>query len=371
MGILTRVAKVTGALLTSNVVNLTTKLLLPPIFLYKYGTTLYGEWIVLSGAVAYLSTLNFGIQTYVTQDLTIRYHQGDMQRYHLQQSTALRILLAILGSAALAALVIFALPVHHLLRLTISQSMASLALYLLALQVLCGVLFGYFTGMYTVLSRAHTGVFWANGLRLTMVLATSTGAWMRLSFSMLAGLQLGTYLIGTLLILLHVRRIAPEIFPQMQHWDRSAVRGILRPSGYFGLISMSTFLSYEVPILILQREVGPFVVVAFTVMRTIFSMCRQILNAPTQAMAPEITRLFGREEWAPLSQLYRYSERLLFAILPVANLGMLLLSPVLLGLWLHKPQLFSVVPYVWMAAISITLSAKEHKFQFQYATNTH
>ena len=371
MGIVKRVAKITGALLTSNVVNLATKLLLPPIFLYKYGTTLYGEWIALSGAVAYLSTLNFGIQTYVTQDLTIRYHQGDMQRYHLQQSTALKLLLGILGTAALVALMIFALPVQHLLRLTISQSVATWALYLLALQVLCGVLFGYFTGMYTVLSRAHIGVFWAHGLRLGMVLITSAGAWMRLSFSTLAAMQLATYLVGILLILLHVRRVAPEIFPRAHYWDRSAVSGILRPSGYFGLISMSTFLSYEVPVLILQREMGPFVVVAFTVMRTIFSMCRQILNAPTQAMSAEITRLFGREEWAPLTQLYRTSERVMFSIVPVVNLGILLLSPVLLGIWLHKPELFAVAPYVWMAAISIILSAKEHKFQFQYATNTH
>src|SRR5665213_4436611 len=112
MGILTRILKVMAALLTSNVVNLITKLLLPPIFLYRYGTTLYGEWIALSGAVAYLSTLNFGIQTYVTQDLTVRYQRNDLERYHIQQSTSLRVLLGILGSAAVVCLVILALPIQ-------------------------------------------------------------------------------------------------------------------------------------------------------------------------------------------------------------------------------------------------------------------
>lgn len=371
MGILKRIVKVTAALLTSNVVNLATKLLLPPIFLFRYGTTLYGEWIALSGAVAYLSTLNFGIQTYVTQDLTIRYQQKDLKKYHLQQSTALRILLGILMTAGVLALGIFALPVQRWLRLTIPQSTAALALYLLALQVLCGVLFNYFTGMFTVLSRAHAGVLWANSLRMTMVICTSIGAWMRLPFSTLAALQLGTYVFGILLILMHVRRIAPEIFPSLREWDRSAVHSILRPSGYFGLISMSTFLSYEMPILILQRELGPFVVVAYSVMRTIFSMCRHILNAPTQAMGPEVTRQFGRGDWGALANIYNYSERLMYALLPMVNLSVLMISPVLLEVWLHKPELFAVVPYVGMAAISITLSAKEHKFQFQYSTNTH
>lgn len=371
MGILTRILKVMAALLTSNVVNLVTKLVLPPIFLYRYGTTLYGEWLALSGAVAYLSTLNFGIQTFVTQDLTVRYQRQELDRYHLQQSTSLRVLLGILGSAAVLCLVLFALPVRSWLRLTIPQPVAALALYLLALQVLMGVLFGYFTGMYMVLSRAHTGVLWVNGQRLAMVLLTSMGAWLRWSFPALAAQQLGVYLGCSALMLLHLWRIAPEIFPRIDLWDRGAVRAILRPSGYFGLISASTFLSYEVPVLILQREIGPFVVVAFTVMRTIFSMCRQILNAPTQAMGAEITRLFGRQDWRELAALYAYSERLIFSLIPVVNLGVLVLSPVLLTMWLHKPNLFAVLPYVLMAAISMTLSAKEHKFQFQFSTNTH
>ena len=371
MGILTRILKVMAALMTSNVVNLITKLLLPPIFLYRYGTTLYGEWIALSGAVAYLSTLNFGIQTYVTQDLTVRYQRHELGRYHLQQSTSLRVLVGILGSAAGLCLVVFALPVQHWLRLTLSQHVTSLTLYLLALQVLLGVLFGYFTGMFMVLSRAHTGVLWVNGLRLTMVLVTSAGAWMRWSFPALAGLQVAVYVLGILMVLLHIRGVAPEIFPKIGLFDRTAVGAILRPSSYFGLISMSTFLSYEVPVLILQREAGPFVVVAFTVMRTIFSMCRQMLNAVTQAMGPEITRLYGRQEWRELTAVYTYSERLIFSAIPVVNLGVLVISPVLLTIWLHKPALFTVFPYMMMAAISMTLSAKEHKFQFQFSTNTH
>jgi O-antigen/teichoic acid export membrane protein len=174
-----------------------------------------------------------------------------------------------------------------------------------------------------------------------------------------------------LLVLIQIHRLAPEIFPQIGLWDRSAVRAILGPSSYFGLISMSTFLSFEVPVLILQREAGSFVVVAFTAMRTIFSMSRLILIGPTQALGAEITRLYGRQEWRELTAIYNYSERLIFSLIPVVNLGMLIISPVLLTVWLHKPQLFSVLPYVITSAISMTLSAKEHKFQFQFSTNTH
>ena len=371
MGILTRILKLVAAALTSNVVNLVTKLLLPPIFLYRYGTTLYGEWIALSGAVAYLSTLNFGIQTYVTQDLTVRYQQNDLERYHLQQSTSLRVLLGILGSAAVVCVIFFKLPIQSWLHLTLSQRVTSETLYLLAMQVLLGVLFGYFTGMYMVLSRAHTGVLWINGLRLTVVILVSAGAWLRFPFPILAALQASVYVVGIAFVLLHLRSIAPEIFPRLNLWDGGAVRAILKPSGYFGLISMSTFLSFEVPVLILQRMEGPFVVVVFMAMRTIFSMSRLIVIGPSQALGPEITRLFGRQEWRELTTIYNYSERLIFSLIPAVNLGILVISPVLLVLWLHKPQLFFLLPYVITSVISMTLSAKEHKFQFQFSTNTH
>ncbi|MGH9615814.1 MAG: hypothetical protein ACRD28_03660, partial [Acidobacteriaceae bacterium] len=102
-----------------------------------------------------------------------------------------------------------------------------------------------------------------------------------------------------------------------------------------------------------------------------FSMSRLILIGPTQALAPEITRLFGRQQWRELTAIYNYSERLIFSLIPVVNLGILIVSPVLLTVWLHKPDLFFVLPYVITCAISMTLSAKEHKFQFQFSTNTH
>jgi hypothetical protein len=49
-----------------------------------------------------------------------------------------------------------------------------------------------------------------------------------------------------------------------------------------------------------------------------------------------------------------------------------MLAPVLITVWMHKKaELFSPEPYVLAAAISMVISLKEHKFQFQFSTNTH
>ncbi len=366
-----RILKNLTALFTANAIAIVSQLLLPPVFIYRYGTALYGQWLALSVAVAYLGTLNFGVQTFVNQDLTVRYNRGELGDLHVQQSTALRLLIGIVLGGAIVSTIVFFLPVTRLLKLSIAREDAAWALFFLALQILVNILFTYFSGTFMVVGRAHHGTHWANLQRLLLVLATAAGAWFRISFHALALLQLVACILCGIVLLMDLHRTAPEIYPSLRYWDGSAVTKILRPSGYFALILTSTFLSYQLPVLILQRMVGPVVVVAFTVMRTIFSMSRQVLNALTQSMGPEITRLFGANDWPGLALLYNFSERLVFALVPVVNIGVLALSPFLLHVWLHNPGLFSIAPYVVCAAVSIVTCAKEHKYQFQFSTNTH
>lgn len=109
----------------------------------------------------------------------------------------------------------------------------------------------------------------------------------------------------------------------------------------------------------------------FSTTRTIFSMTRNVMNAFTQAIGPEVTTLYAKQDWPRLSRLYDYSERAVFALIPVANIGALFLCPFLAHVWLHKPDMFVPNVYILCAAVSIVMSAKEHKFQFQFSTNTH
>ena len=78
---------------SSHLVNVLQQVALTPLFLHTWGIAGFGQWLTLSASVSYLGTLDFGIQTFVNQDLTLRYHRGDLQNFHLHQSTALRLLL--------------------------------------------------------------------------------------------------------------------------------------------------------------------------------------------------------------------------------------------------------------------------------------
>jgi hypothetical protein len=165
--------------------------------------------------------------------------------------------------------------------------------------------------------------------------------------------------------------VAPEIFPRFTAWDGAVLRAMLRPSLYFGMISTTAFLGYQLPLILLQRIAGPGPVVVFTLMRKLFGFGRQMLTRLTMSMGPEITRAFGASDWPALYRLYDYSERFIFALIVPGNAAMLYASPLLLMLWMHRPGLFNLVPYVLMAAVANVICLKEHKLQFQFSTNTH
>ena len=90
-----RISKLFAAQNATQVVSLLTQLLLPPIFLHSYGVGLYGEWLALSAAIGYLSTVNYGIQTYTNMQMTIHYNRGEVDECVHLQSGGLFILLVI------------------------------------------------------------------------------------------------------------------------------------------------------------------------------------------------------------------------------------------------------------------------------------
>jgi O-antigen/teichoic acid export membrane protein len=377
-----RIIRNLGAIFSGKLISIIQQIVIPPIFIYRYSLISYGEWIALSGAVSILGTLNFGVNTYMNQDLAVRFQRGETQGYHVRQSTALRLLLTVVLTAAVLFLLFFFIPFDTLLKLHISRSAAQWTLYLLAMQVLFMILFGYLSGIFMGVAMAHRGANWNNTQAFASSLGLLVGVLLHAPFPVLAAIQLSTLLLCSLAVLADLRRTAPEVFPGIRFWDGTVVKDILHGSGYFGLIEVSTFLTYSAPMLLLQRFVGPIAVAAFVLMRTIFSMCRQILAMFTQSMGPEITNLFGRSDWPALGRLYDYSERVIFFLITLVNLTVLMLSPVLITLWVHRKamagapvhhvsDLFTIYPYVLSSAISIVISLKEHKFQFQFSTNTH
>ena len=372
------IAKNLSALFSSHAIAVFQQIGLVPLFIHVYGKAGYGEWLAISAAVSYLGTLDFGVQTFVNQDLTVRYHRGDMAEFHLVQSTALRLLLGIVSFACIIATVVFFLPVQHMLKMdgvhgdpVVGPRVVQIAIFFMAMQALTNIIYGYFAGTFMVLGKAYIGSYWNNAKNLTLISTAVVAVSLHSNFAGIAIAQYSGLMLCLMAQLWHLYRVGPDIFPTLKHWQFDLVGKILKQSGYFALIYSSNFLVYQVPILILQRTIGGTYVTVFSLMRTIFSMTRNMLNVLTQSIGPEVTRLYAKNDWLGLTKIYNYSERLIFSVIPAVNVGVLYLCPFLLTIWLKQPGLFDPRLYLISAASSIVMSTKEHKFQFQFSTNTH
>ena len=357
--------------MSAQAVNVITQLLLPPIFLRGYGVAGYGEWLTLTAAVGYLSTLNFGLQTYTNNQVAICYNRGELEEAKTLQATAMLLLLTIVLGAAILTSIVFVLPTNVWLGIKLSQVIVDTTLYLLGLQVLLRMVMGLVVGTFLVIGVSYRGNNWNIAAALATTLATAGMAFAQSSFAWIAAQQVLMIAIFCLLALFDLRRKAPVLIPRLRYARPGRAREILKQSGYFGLLFWANFLVFQVPLILMQRILGPSSVVVFSITRTIYSMSRQALTSMTLALGQEITELYGRHEWTRLFRLYELSERIIFAIIPAVSMGTLLATPVLVSIWLHKPFLYDPYLCIVMALISAAMGIKEHKYQFQTATNHH
>ena len=219
-----------------------TQLLVPPFFFKFYGSgvEVYDEWTALSAAIGYLGTLNYGVQTYASNQMTILYGGGDVQGAKAIQASAFRLLLLFCVVCAVVGLAVFLLPVAGWLRLRhVGAHAAAVTLYLLILQIGMNMFFSLLTNSYMAVGLLHRGNYISSAQRLLMILGMAAAIALHSSFPVLAGVQLLSYMVFLVYALLDLRHVAPDLVPDLREGSWEQVKGILKPSGQFGLIGIA------------------------------------------------------------------------------------------------------------------------------------
>ena len=372
-----RLRRILQLLLTSFLgqgLTVLTQLLVPPFFLkfYGAGVEVYGEWIALSASVNYLGTLNYGVQTYSNNQMTILYTRGDIPAAKAVQASAFRLLLLLLAVFAVGGLAVFVLPVAAWLKLRhVGPSAAAVTLYLLILQIGVNMFFSLLTNSYMAVGRLHRGNYIASGQRFVSIAGMAVAVAMRSSFPVLAAIQLASLLAFTLYALVDLRRTEPVLVPSLADGSWAEMGRMIKPSGHFGLIAMAGFLTWQGPVIVIQQVLGPSMVTVFALVRVVFQMSRQVLSMASNVIGQDITMLVGKADWAELRRLYDLSERVVLFLIPVVSIGSLLLCPFLFQVWLHGRMPYQPVLCIEMAIVSAVLGLKEHKTQFQASSNEH
>jgi O-antigen/teichoic acid export membrane protein len=309
-----RLTRGTAVTLMRQVINVFGQLVLIPLYLQYWGNQLYGEWQLLSAAVAYLTVLDFGVQTFAVNRMNQCFAQGNLAEFRRIFHTAL--FMSILVSATAAVIMIGAItlmPVERWFQLEQTDSRtAVLALVALALQLTCSLPAGVVGGVYRAVGEYSRDVLFNNIQRASVLIATgfllaNGGGILSVAIAQLTGL-----LAHVAFVQWDLPRRHPEVQIGLSGRDARLALSFIGPSGLFFLMQMSAALTVQGTTLLMGAVAGASVVAVFVSLRALANCIPQVSQALGATLWPELTALEAKQDYRRLGETYMLASKLLF-----------------------------------------------------------
>jgi O-antigen/teichoic acid export membrane protein len=303
-----RLFKGIGANFLGQLINIASRIVLVPLFLIAWGTDIYGEWLLLSSMVAYLSLTEMGAQTYIVNRMTQAYAQRDNDQFCkiLHTGLALFLIIPLAVFIIFVGLIVFFNPASLLHITRTGHGTVVLVLAILAFQIVLSLPQSVLLRVYFAVELLPRGVMLLNLMQLTSLSLLAGGLWLRWGMVPIAILQLIPYGLAAGLALYDLNRK----FPHFKILSLGAANfsfgwSFLKPSLHFFLIQLGQAFSLQGTVLVVGMVMGPLQVVLFSTMRTMVNLIRSFLDQLSHAAWPEMTRLDAQEDRDKFLALFR------------------------------------------------------------------
>jgi O-antigen/teichoic acid export membrane protein len=282
-------------------------LLLVPLFLRYWSAGLYGEYLALFAAVAYLNGLDSGMQGATVNRLTQAYVRQNLDEYKSVQRTALAffVVLAVVVTS-LIAMAVWVLPVSRWigLRLT-TPATAMIVMILLAVYVMWSMPVSLVTATFQTTGNYARTQWIRNGQQILVAVLTAAAVMVGAGMKTIASLQiLGVVLIG-IFVFFDVHRRNPELFPEIAGGKFSVLKELAHPSVLFALLTAGNLIAYEGSILLTSAVLGGVAVAVLSISKSVTDVIRQGLYGLTLSLCPDFARMETLGELEKLRKVHR------------------------------------------------------------------
>jgi O-antigen/teichoic acid export membrane protein len=303
-----RLFKGIGANFLGQLINIASRIVLVPLFLLAWGTDIYGEWLLLSSMVAYLSLTEMGAQTYIVNRMTQAYAQRDNDQFCkiLHTGLVLFLIIPLAVFIIFVGLIVFFNPASLLHITRTGHGTVVLVLAILAFQIVLSLPQSVLLRVYFAVELLPRGVMLLNLMQLTSLSLLAGGLWLRWGMVPIAILQLIPYGLAAGLALYDLNRKFPHFkILSLGAANFSFGLSFLKPSLHFFLIQLGQAFSLQGTVLVVGMVMGPLQVVLFSTMRTMVNLIRSFLDQLSHAAWPEMTRLDAQEDRDKFLALFR------------------------------------------------------------------
>ena len=337
--IIARFLKGIGANSLGVVLNFITKIVLVPLFLKTWGVTVYGEWLLISSFVAYLSLMDLGGQLYIINRLTQAYARSDIPLLRKTLHSGLALFVALPGAVYLffiSILLVFRPTSLFSIQVT-SQNITMLTLGILAFQFTFSLPYGILLGLYRSVGLLPRGVMLGNIMTTLQIVFISVGLKIGMGLPGIATLQVIPYIPVTIFAIWELDKRFPEFkLLSLQFVSLSTVKSFIKPSLNFFLIKMSKTLSLQGVVLIVGIIFTPVQVVIFSTIRTLANILSQATGLITNSAWPEMTRLDAEHNDAHTTILFRFILRTTLLALVILIVIFYFLGEPIYKFWLQN-----------------------------------
>jgi O-antigen/teichoic acid export membrane protein len=297
-----------GANFIGQLINLASRILLVPLFLLAWGADTYGEWLLLSSMVAYLSLTDMGGGLYILNRMTQAYAHRDINLFRkiLHTGMALFLVAPVLVFIMFLTVIWIFSPAAFLHITLTSQRAVFLILAILAFQLVISLPFGILVRIYRAVEMLPRGVMLTNLMQLMSLFLVAGGLWLRWGMVAIAALQIIPYGFTAGIALWDLNRKFPQLkILSLGEADFSFGLSFIKPSLHFLLLQISQAFSIQGMVLIVGMVLGSMQVVLFSTMRTIINLIRSLFEQVSFAAWPEMTRLDAQEDIDKFLLLFR------------------------------------------------------------------
>jgi O-antigen/teichoic acid export membrane protein len=289
------------------------QLALLPAFLFAWGADLYGQWILLSSATAFIALLDLGTRPYLHNRLLLQREAGDHAGYRrtFQISLGVMLIVVVTGLAVLGAGTHFAYEAGYLGGGVLDPGAAALVLVALGVRALLDIPLDILGNPHwarrEVTRNIALGTVWL-ALELAAILC---GLLLQLAPGAIAAISVavrGAFLVY-LMIEVPCRYGELCVLPALP--GRRETAALLRMGlSYLGL-PLAQLASFQGLVIVLSAVSGaPLAVVTFTAIRILVSFLRQILERIGGLTVAELARAYAGNDNPALVRVYSTFARL-------------------------------------------------------------
>ena len=280
-----------------------------PVYLSHWGTSLYGEWLLLYSIPSYFLLSDIGFGTVAGNEMTMLVAAGNHQEAKAVFQSAWVLITAISISCMFLVLGSFwFLPFDrwfHLHLLTLRSARYAILLltgtFLLALQETL------FQSAFRCVGKYAYGTVAKSVL---MVLSFAVVMMTIICGGQLTAVALALFLsngLGTVVLWILLRHNIRWLRLGVEHASLGTIYRLASPAVSFMCFPMATALSLQGTLIVIGHVLGPVAVVVFSTARTISRSAYQAMQLVNTAVWPEMSVAFGQKDIRLARKLHRRS----------------------------------------------------------------